>query len=97
MFKIQATIDCQYHANLILLDFRKAFDTVSHQRLLKKLHHYGIRGNIYDRLKVWLTQRMQRVVINGYESNLVAVKSGVPHAGNCVGATDVLDIIIILY
>ena len=47
VFEIQAARDCRYQVDLILLDFRKAFDTVSHQRLLKKLHHYGIRGNIY--------------------------------------------------
>ena len=44
----------------------------------KKLHHYGICGDIYDWLKVWLTHRMQRVIISGYESNFVAIKSGIP-------------------
>ena len=31
--------------DLILLDFNKAFDKVSHEKLLLKLHHYGIRGD----------------------------------------------------
>ena len=83
--EIQAAMDCRYQVDLILLDFRKAFDTVPHQRLLRKLHHYGIRGNIYDWLKVWLTQRMQRVVISGYESNFVTVKSGIPQ-GTVLGS-----------
>jgi hypothetical protein len=35
----------------ILLDSSKAFDKVPHQRLLLKLRHYGIRGNLLDWIK----------------------------------------------
>ena len=71
-------MDCRHQVDVIFLDFQKAFDTVPHQRLLKKLNHYGIRGNIYNWLDIWLTQRKQRVVVSGYGSNFVSVKSGVP-------------------
>ena len=37
-------LDHGKQSDLILLDFAKAFDTVPHQRLLPKLHHYGIQG-----------------------------------------------------
>ena len=43
--KVQSAFNCRLHqVDLIFLDFQKAFEsnTVPHQRLLKKLHHYGI-------------------------------------------------------
>ena len=76
--EIQSAMDCRRQVDVIFLDFQKAFDTVPHQRLLKKLNHYGIRGNIYNWLDIWLTQRKQRAVVSGYESNFVSAKSGVP-------------------
>ena len=57
--------------DMIFIHFRKAFDTVPHCRLLNKLSHYGIQGTIYDWIKIWLTQRTQRVVVNGHDSNFV--------------------------
>ena len=45
----------------VYLDFAKAFDTVSHARLLIKLTGYGIRGHILDRIKAFLSSRSQTV------------------------------------
>ena len=61
-----------------MLDFCKTFDTVAHNRLLNKLKFYGIQGTIYDWLSIWLMQRTQRVVLDGFSSNYVKVESGVP-------------------
>ena len=71
-------MDQRKQVDLILLDFSKAFDTASHQRLLTKLAHYGIKGDIYKWIKFWLSQRTQRVVVDRESSELVRVESGVP-------------------
>ena len=71
-------MDQRYQVDIILLDFSKAFDTVPHQRLLKKLYNYGIRSNTLNWLSTWLTQRLQRVVVDGQQSKFVPVQPGVP-------------------
>ena len=62
----------------ILLDFSKAFDKVCHRKLLLKLKHYGISGNIMNWITDFLNNRTQRVVVRGTFSEPIAVKSGVP-------------------
>ena len=62
----------------ILLDFSKAFDKVSHRKLLAKLRHYGIDGPILAWVSDFLTDRTQTVVLNGRESDKAEVVSGVP-------------------
>ena len=49
---------------LLLMDLRKAFDTVSREILLKKLSHYGIKGRAYDFIESYLNSRTQFVSIN---------------------------------
>ena len=60
------------------MDFSKAFDTVPHQRLVNKMEHYGIKGNTHRWVSSWLTQRPQRVCVDGEESSNKPVISGVP-------------------
>ena len=62
----------------ILLDFSKAFDKVPHQRLLLKLQHYGIRGQLLSWIESFLTGRSQKVLVEGKTSSYVPVVSGVP-------------------
>ena len=54
----------------IFVDFQKAFDTVDHDILLKKLNHYGIRGLPNNWFSSYLKNRKQFVSINGYNSEL---------------------------
>ena len=71
------------------MDFHKAFDKVPHRRLLLKLWRYGIRGNIHKWIEGFLTQRRQRVVIDGEFSPWVDVESSVPQ-GTVTGPLDFL-------
>ena len=61
--------------DIAVLDFSKAFDTVPHDGLLSKLKHYGID----DKIWTWISNFLkQRVVVDGIQSDLVTVDSGVP-------------------
>ena len=64
--------------DIAVLDFSKAFDTVPHNRLLTKLKHYGVAGNTLSWIRAFLTNRTQRVLVEGCGSRLVSVRSGVP-------------------
>ena len=73
-------VDCAY------LDFRKAFDSVPHQRLMAKLKGYGIDGSILNWINDFLNNRTQYVAINDVQSASGAVTSGVPQ-GSVLGPT----------
>ena len=74
---LDGNLDHGKQTELLLLDFSKAFHTVPHKRLLKKLHYYGIRGQLIKWIESWLCGRTQAVV-NGSQSSSVTVTSGVP-------------------
>ena len=51
--------------DVAIMDFSKAFDKVSHQRLLLKLDHSDIRGKTNKWIQAFLANRTQRVFLNG--------------------------------
>ena len=66
----------------IFIDLQKAFDTVNHEILLNKLHHYGIRV-ANDWIRFYLTNHKQFVSVNGTNSDKI-MKHGVPQ-GSVLG------------
>ena len=78
--ELAASLDKKIQTDMIILDFRKAFDRVSHQRLLKTVHHYWIRGTTYQRMSSFLNSRTQQVLVERQSSENVPVVRGVPQA-----------------
>ena len=68
----------------IFLDLKKAFDTVDHRILIKKLGAYGIRGISGEWLTSFLTSRKQFCSVNGQKSGARLVTCGIPQ-GSCLG------------
>ena len=68
----------------VFLDISKAFDKVWHEGLLHKLKSNGISGNLLAFLENYLTNRCQRVTLNGTMSNWSSISAGVPQ-GSVLG------------
>ena len=81
---IENALQDQEYAIGIFCDLSKAFDTLDHRILLKKLDHYGIRDNWNMWLKSYLTNRKQYVDINGVCSETKNISVGVPQ-GSILG------------
>lgn len=79
-----ASVDVGERVDIAILDFSKAFDTVPHRRLMSKLDHYGIRGDIKNWISRFLMGRSQKVIVDGFCSSEICVDSGVPQ-GSVLG------------
>ena len=82
--KMCDNITSDQYTVLVLLDFKKAFDAVSHSILLHKLQHYGVGGPSLDLLQSYLDQRKHFVSIVNTASQIAPVSFGVPQ-GSTLG------------
>jgi len=68
----------------VYMDFMKAFDKVPHRRLIKKMKHYGIGEKTLNWVQDFLSNRKQKVSVNGMDSTTHNVTSGIPQ-GSVLG------------
>ena len=88
VLKLTSMIVGAYHGKqfcaCFFLDLRKAFDTLDHKILLKKLDCMGFRGHSNEYFRSYIENRKQSVQIGGYSSNKSLISKGVPQ-GSILG------------
>ena len=71
-------LDSGKEIRVVFCDISKAFDREWHKGLLFKLKQYGISGNLFVWFERYLSERSQRVVLNGSNSEWDTINAGVP-------------------
>ena len=70
--------------DVLYIDFEKAFDKVPHNLLLDKLRIIGLRGDLLNWFRSYLSNRKQRVKVGTYFSDWRTIQSGIPQ-GSVLG------------
>ena len=81
---VTSALDSGEGLDMVFLDYKKAFDSVPHQRLVHKLKSYGFGDRIIQWVANFLYERKQIVTVRGHSSKPVSVLSGVPQ-GSVLG------------
>lgn len=82
--KLKNKVDKKQISLGVFIDLKKAFDTISHDLLLDKLHSIGINGKAHSMLKSYLTNRSQVVKMGNFQSEPRQITCGVPQ-GSILG------------
>ena len=97
--EIQMSVDKGNLAGAVFIDLTKAFDTISHSKLLGKLPQYGITGVELDWFKDYLFKRATCISYNNHVSQECHLRTGVPQ-GSIIGPllflisfNDIVDVI----
>jgi len=79
---INTALENRTQVDAIYTDFSKAFDTVNHSILKKKLFSYGVGGSLLSWLQGFITNRYQLIKFNDFFSRYIEVPSGVPQGSH---------------
>ena len=82
--QIRNALDKKMFTCGVFIDLEKAFDTVNHDIILSKLYHYDVRGVANKWFSSYLSNRYQKVSLNGVSSSRLPVTCGVPR-GSILG------------
>ena len=82
--EILSILETGKNADVVYLDFSKAFDKVDHNLVLSKIQNLGIGGKILTWIQSFLTNRKQTIIVDGVPSDPSPVISGVPQ-GSVLG------------
>ena len=77
-------LDTGQMVGTVFIDLKKAFDTVDHDLLCKKLEHYGVQQRELSWFQSYLLNRKQFCRVGGVDSDIGEVEVGVPQ-GSCLG------------
>ena len=76
--EIYKSFDDGYEVKAVFLDISKAFDKVWHKGLIYKLKQNGMSGKLLNLIIDFLSNRKQRIVLNGKHSSWTNIEAGVP-------------------
>ncbi len=77
-------LDSNKNIDIAFIDWAKAFDSISTKKLISKLRHHGITGELLEWITQFLSHRTQSVLVDDEFSEIGAVRSGVPQ-GSVIG------------